>query len=649
MVSLNTLRTKFSAVLLIVIGFALLAFIVGMKDDVGFSNNDPEVGEISGEDVHYSEFSAAYGDIKALMGGDEADYNQTAQLIAMTWESLLADQVLVPGLEDLGLAVTDAECEVVLAQFKENPNYPQFEKLLKRQVRKDAFMNKFTSLVAAGAYANSLALNKGVAAANNTYKGRFVVCTYASVADSLVTVSESEMKRYYKANQAKYKQTPYRTVNYVTFEADPTDADKKAVEEQAQKGSVAFAAATDLNSYVRNESHASLANSYVAASSLSSEEAAALRAGKMFGPELQGDEWYASRAIENCNAPETLELQHIALSYNDSKLADSLYNAVRQPKADFAALATQFSIAGSRENGGVIGEVKFSDLAIELAEALKSATVNKIVKVEFGGAIQIFKVLKVGAASRYYRLATLAYPVVASSETLRAIHKDASEFAVKAYGSVDKFNEAVKAKSIMSSSMNVQRGSRNVPGLANSIEVVRWANEAKVGDVSELIKIDNNYVVAVLTAIDNEEYKPLSKVSEEVKRALLREKKAELLKNKMQGATLEEVAASAEAKVETFADAKSSAYHVQGLGFEPRVLSSLASVSAENKGALLPLVDGTRGVFAVVVDEVATGSEQTLDAERVKVQAEEEAKAKRSVWTSLRNAAEIVDNAVNFF
>ena len=678
MVSLNTLRTKFSVVLVVFIFIALAAFIISSKDDFGFSNTDPEVGEINGKDVNYSEFNAAYADVKTLMGGENAAYDQSAQIISEAWQLLATERVYVPGYQSLGLTVTDAEHagmmkgditsavygslftdpatgeysveakNAFVEQTKSNPEMLRAWQLIKKQAVIERISSKYIDLIVGGTYANSLKLKKGVAATNNTYKGRFVVCNYTSIADSLVTVSDSEIKAYYKANKAKYKQTPYRTVNYVTFEANPTDADKQAVEETAKAAAQVFAAA-DLKAYVRNESHASLSNAYVSASSLSEEENAALRGGKMYGPSLNGGEWYASRVVESCTAPETLELQHIALSYSDAKLADSLYNVVRKPNAEFDVLAAQYSIAGSRDNGGVIGEVKFSDLAVELADALKSAQKNQIVKVEFGGAIQIFKVLSTGSTSRHYRLATLTYPVVASQETLRAVHKEASDFAVLANGSVEKFEEAVKAKSLMSSSMNVQRGQRNVPGLANSIEVVRWANEAKVGNVSELVKIDNDYVVAVLTAVDNEEYKPLSEVSEQIKKTLIREKKAEMLKEKMQGATLEEIAQNAEAKVEEFADAKTSAYYVQGLGFEPRVLGALSAATAENKGTILPLVDGARGVFAVVVDEVATSEEQTLEAERVKAQAEVEDSAKRSSWNAIRNAVEVVDNSVNFF
>ena len=117
----------------------------------------------------------------------------------------------------------------------------------------------------------------------------------------------------------------------------------------------------------------------------------------------------------------------------------------------------------------------------------------------------------------------------------------------------------------------------------------------------------------------------------------------------MQGATLEEIAANAGSKVEEFSDAKSSAYYVKGLGVEPRVLGAIASVPADATGALLPLVEGNSGVYAVVVDEVKVEENQALDAERVKAQAEAESMASRRAMWAVQDKAEVVDNTVSFF
>ncbi len=679
MLSLNTLRTQFGVLLSVIIGGALLAFILSLKTEMGFSGNDPEVGEVAGDEVHYSEFLAAYEEVKTQMGGDNFDYNQSAQAVSMTWQSLLTDRVLVPNYEKLGLTVSPAERKAMLqgelpsgvyssvfadprtglydvtavmeflAQAEGNAEMQRIWNIIDKQARIERAMTKYMDLVRGGAYANALTLNKGVVAENNTYKGHFVACKYSSVADSLVKVSKRDIKRYYKAHKSQYEQTPYRSVSYVHFEIEPTEADKKAIEESAKTAGAEFAKTSDIKAYVREEAHATLANTYVAAKSLPSDEAKALRAGKTFGPELQGDEWYASRVVETRNVPDSLELQHIVISYMDSELADSLYTVARKRGTDFAALAAQYSVSDSAAEGGVLGKVAYSTLAPELADALASARKGSVVKASFGSAIQIFKVLSTGPVTRHYRLATLTYPVEASQETMREVHKAASLFAVDAKGSAEKFEEAVKTHSRYTSTMNVEQGSRNVLGLSNSLEVVRWANDAKVGDVSDIIKLDDGYVVALVKAVDDAEYKSLDKVSTQIKNTLLRQKKAALLKEKMQGATLEEIAANAGSKVEEFSDAKSSAYYVKGLGVEPRVLGAVASVSADATGAVLPLVEGNSGVYAVVVDEVAVEDKQSVDAERVKAQAEAESMASRRALWAVQDKADIKDLTVGFF
>ena len=670
MMSLNTLRTQFGVLLSIVIGGALLAFIFSLKNDVGFSGNDPEVGQVDGKDVNYSEFSKAYEDVRTLYGGNDAGYDQSAQFVSQAWQSILADRVLVPAYADLGLTVTEAEhtdmklgkipsgiystlftdpatgaysIESVngfIDQAKANPEMLNVWKLISKQARLERVSEKYMTLLRNGVYANALDVQKGLVGANNTYKGRFVVCNYSSIADSLVVVSDSEIKKYYKKNIAKYKQAPYRTISYVQFDVEPTEADENAAKESAALLTSKLSTSTNLTDLAREQVYVSIANSYVEAASLEEDEARVLRQNRTYGPELQADEWYASHSVEKINAPKSVSLQGFAVPMQEIASVDQLF-ADAKAANDFLAFAKE-------HKGDDMGEVELSQLPIEVAKSFVNAKVGDILKVSYGGAIQIFKVTKVAPRSLHYRLATLTYPVEPSKATVDAIYKSSSEFATKANGSVEKFKTAANEASIMTSQMNVQRGSRNIPGLANSVEVVRWANEAKVGDVSELFKLEDSYVVATLTAINDDEHKALESVSSQIKTTLLREKKAAMLREKMQGATLEEVAAAADAKIESFADAKVSATYVQGLGIEPRVVGSFATVTAENKGALLPLVDGGRGVYAVVVDEVVVADEQTAEAERVRLQAEEEMKASRAMW-AIQEGAEIVDNTVKYF
>ena len=673
MVSLNTLRTKFGVLLSVVIAGALLAFIFSLKTEMGFSGNDPEVGSINGEDIHYSEFLAAYDDVKSQMG--ELNTDQAAQqALANTWQILLSDYVFTPGFAELGLAVGAAEHKAMvrgerasnvfgsvfgnpqtgeysiealtsfLQQVESNPQAQQMWAFLSKQADVDRAMMKYQELVKKGAYATALEVERGVKAANNSYNGRYVVARYNTVADSLVTVSDSEIKAYYNANKSQYKQTPYRTISYVEYEVVPTEEDKAAVEAEAKAAAEQFAVAEDVKSFSRENRHASIAQTYITAAQMTAEEKDALTKGKMYGPALVADEWRAARVVDVRNVPEKYTLSHIVLNYTDTQLADSLVTVAK--KGDFAALASQYSIAETAAEGGKIGEVTYSSLAPEFADALVGKKKGDIVKVTMGNAIQVLKIESVDAIQKHYKLASLTYPLVASQQTQRDVHNAASLFAVNA--AKEGFDATVTAQAQSSRSANIEHAARAVRGIdAHSLEVVFWANKAKVGDVSELIKLDNNhYVIATLTGINDNEYRTVKEVASQIKSTLLRDKKFEQIAATMTGATIEEVAAAAQGEVKTFENVKYDAYYIPGIGVEPRVLGAIASLEA---GKLSAPIKGASGVYVLVNDAVTPAEEaQTLEAEKVKQQASAEQNAMRAIY-AVQQAAEVVDNTVGYF
>ncbi len=648
MLSLNTLRTKFGIVLSVVIGATLLAFVLG--DFFGNRNQGeiPQVGEINGEEIGGMEFRRAYDEATFFMDNNTDASGSMA--INAAWESLVYEKVYASDLNALGLVVTESEAaEAFEETVAANPYFQQMlennggASLYSKMLSRDLAIRKYIDLVRCGAYANALVVNKGVAAQNNTYKGHFVVANYSSINDEEVAVSDKEIKNYYEENLTKYKQTPYRTVSYVHFDVEPSEADKQAIETAARELTKTFSSATDLKEYTALEAKAQLANNYVTADDIESAELGKIRNGRTFGPEKRGDNWYASRRYRVITAPKDLELQHIILAKQDGVNVDSLYTVAKVPGADFAALVKQHSLYPDAEND----EIEFSQLPIVFADALANVKTNNVVKIDRGDVVFITKVVKAENPTRHYRIATLEYPIEASKETKDAIYAQACEFVRNAKGSIENFNNA--ATEVSASSVNLNRGDRTISGLPNSTEVARWAVAAKVGAVSDIMNVDNGWAVVVVTAVDDEEYKSLNAVSAEIKRTLVREKKAEMLKAKMQGATLAEIAESVGAEVKEFNDAKLSAYYVNNIGVEPHVIGALAGVTAEATGTLLPLVEGGKGVFAVVVDEVAVAEEATAEAEKVKLQAQQESMASYLPMIAAKNYVNLVDNTLKNF
>ena len=673
MASLNTLRTKFGIVLSIIIALALLAFILSLKTEMGFSGNDPKVGEIAGEKIRYSEYYNEYEQIKTQNNIQESDEQQSAMLANAVWQSLFSKYVLTPGFSQLGLRVSDAERLAIisgripsqtlynafadpatgeydvaavtgfLAQAETDPQAQRAWTQLNEQLRAEREAQKYYGLIRRGVYVNALEVADGVEGMNKTYSGKWIGKRYSSVPDSLFNISTSDLKAYYKAHKNQYKQAPNRTLSYVVFEVAPTDADLQALEAKAYATGSEFAATDDLRAYVRADVHGSITDRYLSAAQLQNDEAEALLDGKTYGPVLKNNEWTMSRVVDSKMAPDSLGLRAIVLRYDQRNLADSLLGAIRAG-GDFAQMAQQYSLYGG--NGGEIGVLPFSSFSGELADKLADAKSGDVIEVASGDVIQLFQVYKAGKPQKHLMVASIVYPLEASEATRGDAHNQAGTFTVKAKGSLDAFNAAATEAAVTPRVATLSEGDRLVRGLDDSRELVRWAFGAEEGDMSEIFNVGKDYVVAILTEIDDEAYAPLRKIHSQVRAQVLRDKKFDYIMNQLAGATLEEQAASLGSEVADFKDVALNSYFVDGIGYEPRVMGA---ISTGEQGAVSAPVKGQTGLFIVRVDAVASDDKQTAEGEKVRAQATAESMVQRLAIPAVQQMAEMRDLRGKYF
>ncbi len=676
MASLNTLRTKFGIVLSIIIALALLAFILSLKTEMGFSGNDPRVGIINGEKINYSEYYDQYEQVKNQSGAQEGDEQQAAMISNAAWQALVAKYAMTPGFEKLGLRVTEQErlamasgqqmsqafyqafgdprtgafnAQAVadfLAQAETNPQAAMAWTQLNEQARFERQMQKYLGLVKGGVYVNALEVANGVKAANDTFAGKWTGKKFTEVADSLFTISASEQKAYYKSHKNMFKQAPSRTINYVVFEVMPTDADLLALEKSVREVGAEFAATTELKSFVRANRNGKIAESYVSAAQLPADEAAALMAGQTYGPVLKNNEWTMARVLDSKVVSDSLGIRHIVLPYTQEALADSLLTALRGG-ADFAQTAAQYSVyEATAANGGEVGVMPFSAFTGEFAAALATAKKGDIVKIASGDAIQLMQVYRADNRSKQVQIATITYPVEASAATRRDIHSQAGTFSVNAKAAADAFVDAAQTAAITPRVASLGQGERVIRGLEDSREVARWAYGAEKGDVSEIFPVGGNYVIATLTEIDDEEYAPLEKVSAQIRAQLLRDKKYDYIVNELKGTMLAEKAASLGSEVADFSNVNFGAYYIDGVGVEPRMIGAIASA---DKGVVSAPVKGFSGVYLFQVDDVQTADKQTAEGEKVRAQAMAEGMAQQFALQAIQQMAKIQDLRGKYF
>mgnify|MGYP003305619825 CR=1 FL=1 len=302
-------------------------------------------------------------------------------------------------------------------------------------------------------------------------------------------------------------------------------------------------------------------------------------------------------------------------------------------------------LGGTRKRYAHVGDV----IVASVKKAAPGGVVKKgdVVKVTMGNVIQVLKVDAVSAIQKHYKLATLTYPLVASQLTQRDVHNAASLFAVTA--AKDGFESATTAQAQSARTATIEKAARSVRGIdVNSLEVVFWANKAKVGDVSELIKLDNNhYVVATLTGINDNEYRTVNEVASQIKSTLLRDKKFEHIAAKMVGATIEEVAKNAGAEVVAFENVQYSDFGVANLSLEPRLVGAIATTS--ETGKLSAPVKGYSNAVVFVVDAINKGEAQTAEAEKVRQQATLENNAYQLSSMAFQTMGEIEDLRGQYF
>ena len=677
MASLNTLRTKFGIVLSIVIAGALLAFILSLKTEMGFSGNDPRVGVIDGEKINYSEYYNQYEQVKAQSGAQESNEQQSAMLANAAWQALIGKYVLTPGFDKMGLRVTEPErmsmvsgqhpsqafynafadprtgeynvaaVHQFLSEAEANAQAQQAWAQLNEQARMEREVAKFLGLIKGGVYVNSLEVANGVNSANNTYAGKWAGKKYSAVPDSLIQLKSSDIKAYYNSHKNMFKQTPSRALSYVVFEVSPTDDDMLALEKSVAEVGAQFAATEELKSFVRANRNGKIADNYVSAKQLSEEEAKALLDGATYGPVLKNNEWTMARALDTKIVPDSMGIRHIVLPYTQEALADSLLTVLKGG-ADFAQVAAQYSVYdATAANGGEVGVMPFSAFSGEFAAALANAKTGDIVKIASGDAIQLMQVYRADKPSKHVQVASITYPVEASAATRRDIHNQAGTFSVNAKGSVEAFNEAASAAAVTPRIASLAQGERTIRGLEDSRDVARWAYGAEVGDVSEIFPVGKDYVIAMLTEIDDNEFAPLEKVSAQIRAQVLRDKKYDYIVKELSGSTLDEQAKSLGTEVADFDNVTFGAFYVNGPGFEPRLIGAISSTT--EKGVLSAPVRGLSGVYVFEVDDIQTSDKQTAEGEKVRAQAMAESMAQQFSVQAIQQMAKIQDLRGKYF
>lgn len=607
--------------LIVIVGLAMLAFILGdfLNSGSSFFNRSREyVGEIEGHKVHYTEYEAAKDQLtevyKIESGRTDLDEDLSAQIRNQVWQMMLMDWTLRAEAERIGMDVTaDELSELCIGQhphqliaqrrafYDENgqfnrDNLLRFLNSIEQEddaqnanlqqaktywmywenaVRLTHMQEKFSGLMQNLVTANKLDAKYAFEARQNSVSADFVVQPFHTIADSLVTVSNNDLKKLYESRKPLYKQTPNRSIEYITYPVVPSEQDSLQTYDLMIQLRDEFTTTEDIAMVVNTNSDLMYDGRNYSEESIP----------EMFREFAFGKNAKAGDVTELIYTPEDQTFRMARLMECGYEVPDSVELKI------IAAEEGQ----EDRELGWFSEDVLRTQNR-QVAEKAFAGKRGDRFTVAMGLGEQTFEILDIAKATPKAKVAILERKVTPSSKTYSIIYNNAKQFIVN-NGTEDKFRAAAQeAHMTIYPAYNLSENSDKVGQLKNSRPIVRWAFEAKEGQVSDVYECGDQFVVALLTDVKDGDFRPMSDVQGELTQMVRNEKKAELISKELAKATTIEEAAKAANTGVQHADNVTLSSNRFGNMTEPAVVGAALALNANELSAP---IKGNQGVYVV--------------------------------------------------
>ncbi len=708
MAVLNKIRQQ-SVVLIIVIAMALFAFVLAdVIQNGGMSSQKSQnvIATVNGEEISREEFARQVDAYQRNMGANAS----TAQAVNQVWDFKLRETLLEEQFKELGIEVGEAQVRRMLAtQLGNNPNFTNeagmFDNMrlqeyvanlratspeayqqwvtYENSVAESARENIYFNLVRAGVGATLLEGEQAYRLENDNVDLRFVQVPYTTIPDSEVKVTKDEIRDYIEKNSKRFKAEKGRDLQYIVFseEASPEDeAEYREMIEESLAGRTRFNAETSANdtlpgfsevpvsnigAFVNQNSDIPFQDRFIFRDQFNIDVADTIfnmQPGQIYGPYRQGGYYMVTRMLETRQMADSAKASHIMLPWagqqtamgisrtkEESKaLADSLAGVVRADRTKFADLAAEFSgDQASQVQGGDLGYFRPGEFIPPFEEFVFNNPEGSIGVVESEFGYHVINVEEKADEEKAIKIATIAREIQPSETSLNNLYTKVTRFEMDAKNE-DFISVARKEDLEIRTVKDVKPLEENIPGVGAQRRIIQWAFEdgVQAGDISRF-EIPGGYVVAQVTSVKKEGLMSAEDASATVTPILIREKKAQIIKDRITGDNLEQIAQSNSVSVQSAGAVNLKNPTLAGGGNEPEVVGAAFSLEP---GQISRPVAGNRGVYVIEVTSVnsAPGLESYRSYAAQQTQQKRQGVDNR-VFEALKEKAKIEDNRANFY
>ena len=682
MAMIEQIRNR-QGLLLVIIGIGMLGFLVPYDAVLALMGQGTtrDVGSVGGESISALTYRMEVDERRRLgFSGD--------QLQDEVWGDLTANILLDDTYDALGLSVTDAEFQEMLFGSLDSPymsraffsngenkafwqqnfgamlttdegkmNLLSYKKLIIAKRKKE----KMDALLSDALYTNSLEGKYDYINTEKKAEIKYVAKLYKNINDDEVSVTGSDVKRYYNAhkNDPKFQQTEGRDISYVKIPLGASQSDIKAMEVEMEKTAEDWADAENVDAFAlkANGGSADVRNLRLAQVELDVNESKFFSEpmGTIVGPYSKNGQMQLAQVTKlNMVPDEAAKCRHILLSAKDAKdkaemaelgaRADSLKGVLRNG-GDFEDLVQRFSgDPGSKATGGVYDFFPKGRMVKPFEDFCFNKPVGSVGWVETTYGIHLIEVLDRRSEIEEASVTFISKPLAASALTARDAYAMASEFAINATDKESLMSAAEEAGYATGEANSIAPSALAIAGIRDASEIVAWTYRSDEGEVSNPILTSDFYIVAHLDASKKAGVPSLENVREEMREGAMNEAKGKLYASKMDGADLDEVAAAVGETVKTGRDLSIKFPTVRGSGasMEPKVAGAAFAIPVGNMSSPIVGKDGVWVIAPVSVKEAGTKDsyleEQSTLATRARTN------FPFTVLSTMQKAADIDDN-----
>lgn len=707
---IQDIRDKYAKLTVVLIALALVGFILTdyfagkSRGMVGGPSNT--VGVVNGKKILFEDFSKKVTQAEENMkaqGYPPAAASQ--QALDQAWSQEINQAILSDEFEKLGIAVGRKELGDILygqnapqdikQQFTDEKT-GQFNAALAKQnidqklksgtaeekANINAYINQLVNLRMADKFfslmSGTINFPKWMIEKQNAENAQMarislVRETYASIPDSSIKVEDSEIEAFVSKNKKLFKQAETRSISFVSFSAAPSAKDSAATLSSLVTLRDRFASSDSVAQFLAGEG-AQYFDAYVSGNAIQipvKDSIFKLPVGGVYGPYLDANSYVLAKMIGVRVLPDSVKCRHVLVSNNlqqggvDDSIASRRIDSIKlaiNSGANWDSMVQKYNPPsdGSRQNKGEMTfsstEIQGPNFAREFGQFILldgKVGERKVVKTSFGyHFIEIMSAIK---PSTHYKVAYLPKEIIASQETDNAALNEANSFAaestdLKSFD--DTYEKKLKAKGFQKGiATDILRASTSIRGLENaSRSFVKDIYAAKRGEVLKPERVDNSYVVAVVTEALEEGTMSTARARAAGAETEVRvKKKGELLKKKIGTVTTLEDAIAKLGGLKQIEPIDSLRIYGSNLSYEPKVIG--AAFNPANKGKVVPeVLIGKQGVYVIRVEDQSSTAVPAEDINAVRQSRYQQAKqslgnqySQNNPLTILRNAADIKD------